>query len=221
MIDCTHHLEIIDCEQGSPEWFQARLGLVTASEFQTVMAKGKGGADSKTRRTYMLKLIGEILTGQPQERYSNHHMERGKVMEEEARSYYAFINDVEPIRVGFMKRGRVGCSPDSMISNDGMHEAKTKLPHLHIDVLLANELPPEHKAQCQGGLWVAEREWIDFQSYWPRLPPFIKRVYRDEAYIKTIEQAVKDFLEEMDGLILKLNGESLEDLLRKSVKPKH
>ena len=192
-------LEIIECEQGTAEWAMARIGVVTASEFDTVMAKGKN-SPSKTRATYMRKLIGEMLTGEPCENYTNHHMERGKIMEAEARDYYAFMTDQEPQLVGFIRKGRVGCSPDSLIGHDGMHEIKTKLPHLHLEVLLADELPSEHKAQCQGALWVAEREWIDFQSYWPKLPPFIKRVYRDEEYIKTLAQAVQDFIDEMDEL---------------------
>ena len=49
-------MKIIDCEQGSPEWFSARSGIPTASEFHTVMAKGKGGGESLTRKTYLLKL---------------------------------------------------------------------------------------------------------------------------------------------------------------------
>lgn len=199
-------LEIIDCTQGSDEWLKVRAGCVTASEFSTVMAKGKNGADSKTRRTYMLKLIGEIMTGEPCESYTNKHMERGKEMEAEARDYYAFMTDLEPVRVGFLKNGRIGCSPDSLIGNDGMHEIKTKLPHLHLDALLAGELPPEHKAQCQGGLWIAEREWLDFQSYWPKLPPFIKRVYRDEKYIADMSKAVNDFIAELDDLMAKITG---------------
>ena len=199
-------LEIIDCEQGSPEWFKVRAGCVTASEFSTVMAKGKNGTDSKTRRTYMLKLIGEIMTGEPCESYTNKHMERGKEMEAEARDYYAFMTDLEPVRVGFLKNGRIGCSPDSLIGDDGMHEIKTRLPHLHLEALLAGELPPEHKAQCQGGLWIAEREWIDFQSYWPKLPPFIKRVYRDEKYIADMSKAVNDFIAELDELMAKITG---------------
>jgi hypothetical protein len=194
------NLEIFDCEQGSPEWHQCRLGVVTSSEFHSVMAKDKGGGESKTRATYMRKLIGEIITGEVSEGYSNAHMERGKIMEAEARDYYAFMADVEPKRIGFLKRGRVGCSPDSFIGDDGLHEIKTKLPHLHIDVLLADELPPEHKAQCQGSLWVSGREWIDFQSYWPKLPAFIKRVYRDEVYIKSLSVAVDSFIAEMDEL---------------------
>lgn len=197
-------LQVFNCEQGSPEWFACRLGIPTASEFSTVMAKGQEGANSKTRRTYMLKLVGERLTGQPKYEYSNDHMERGKEMEAEARELYCMVMDVEPIRVGFLRRGDAGCSPDSLVGNDGMSEIKTKLPHLQLEVLLAGRLPAEHKHQTQGQLWIAEREWCDFVSYWPGLPPFIKRVHRDEEYIKTIAAAVRAFNEEMHELIEKV-----------------
>lgn len=199
-------MEIIDCIQGTPEWFRARAGIPTASEFSTVMASGRGGAESKTRKTYMLKLAGEILTGEPMDSYSNHHMERGKVMEDEARELYVFINDVEPVRVGFIKNGNKGCSPDSLIGEKGALEIKTALPHIQIETLLKDEFPPEHKAQCQGVLWVSEREWIDIVVYWPKLPPFIKRAYRDDVYIKTMETAVNAFCDELNSLVEKVRN---------------
>lgn len=204
-------LEVINCEQGSTEWWQARLSVVTASEFHCVRANGRGGGDSKTRRKYMLRLIAEAITGEPQETYSSAAMERGKMMEAEARNYYAFITDEEPKQVGFLKRGRVGCSPDSLVGDNGLHEIKCKEPHRHIEVLLAAELPSEHKAQCQGSLWVSGRDWIDFQSFWPKLPPFIKRVYRDEPYIALLEQAVKEFIQEMDDLTQRISARSAMD----------
>jgi hypothetical protein len=194
-------MQLIDCVQGTPEWFKVRSGIPTASEFATVMANGKAGAESKTRATYMRKLAGEIITGDPMEVYTNGHMERGKIMEEEAREYYAFLNDIEPERVGFVMNGRKGCSPDSFVTANGMMEVKTALPHILIDFLLKNEFPPEHKAQCQGGLWVCEREWIDLIVYWPKLPPLIKRAYRDEEYIKVMSQAVDKFNEELDKMV--------------------
>jgi hypothetical protein len=193
-------LQIFDCEQGSPEWYACRLGIPTASEFDTVQAKGKGGAESKTRRTYMLKLIGEQITGQPKYDYSNDHMERGKQMEAEARNLYAMVADVEPIKVGFMRRGDAGCSPDSLIGTNGISEIKTKLAHLQLEVLLSDRLPPEHVPQTQGQLWIAEREWCDFVSYWPGLPLFIKRVHRDEDYIRNLAAAVQAFNDEMQEL---------------------
>ncbi len=197
-------LQIFNCEQGTPEWYAARAGIPTASEFDTVMAKGKGGGESKTRRTYMLKLIGERLTKEPMWAYSNEHMERGKTMEAEARALYSMVSDLEPVQVGFLRRDDAGCSPDSLIGNDGMLEIKTKLPHLQLDCILYDELPAEHRAQCQGQRWIAQREWVDFVSYWPGLPLFTKRVSRDEEYIKRLAEAVRVFNAEMEETIAKV-----------------
>lgn len=191
-----------DIEQGTEAWLACRRGIPTASMFATVMAKGVGGkGDSKTRAEYMRKLAGEILTGDLMESYNNHHMERGKAMEDEARETYAFIHDVEPRRVGFIRNGSKGASPDSLIGENGGLEIKTVLPHIQIGRLLKGELPSEHKAQVQGSLWVAEREWWDFVSYWPKLPPLTVRVYRDDVYIKALSNAVDAFNEELAATV--------------------
>lgn len=190
-------IEVFNMPQGSEEWFVARRGIVTASEFGTLLMSGRGGGDSKTRRTYMLKLMGERLTGDPMYHYSNDHMERGHEHEPDARSLYAFQTDLEPQPVGFIKNGSVGCSPDSLVGDKGMLEIKSKLAHLHLDVLLGDAVPNEHMAQIQGQLWVAEREWCDFVSYCPKLPLFVKRVERDEAFIERIRKAVDLFEREL------------------------
>lgn len=203
-------MQVYDCEQNSPEWYACRLGIPTASMFATVMAKGKGGGDSLTRRTYLNKLAGEILTGKPMDNYVNGHMERGKEMEGEARNFYCFMNDVTPQRVGFVRNGQKGCSPDSFIDGSGMLEIKTKLPHLAIECLLRDEFPPEHKAQCQGALWVAEREWIDLCVYWPDIPLFVKRAARDDAYIADLSSAVDAFNSELADIVSKLKNYELK-----------
>lgn len=198
-------MQIVACDQNTPEWHAARLGIPTASEFHTVLAKGTDRkSPSVTRRAYLHKLAGEIITGEPMEGYTNAHMERGKVMEDEAREMYSFMVETRPERVGFIRNGNAGCSPDSIIGADGMLEIKTKLPHLLIDLLLKDEFPPEHKAQCQGQLWVAEREWIDIVVYWPRMPLFVKRAHRDEEYIATLAAAVDQFNSELTDLIEKV-----------------
>lgn len=190
-------LEIHDCEQGSERWYEVRRGIPTASMFATVLAKGRDGGASVTRRQYLLKLAGEILTGDLMESYTNEHMQRGKDMEDEAREAYAFIKDCAPRRIGFITNGPKGCSPDSLIDENGIVEIKTKLPHLLLEVLLKDEFPPEHKAQCQGALWIAEREWIDIAVYWPKLPLFVKRAHRDEDYIRKLALAVDAFNDEL------------------------
>lgn len=199
-----------DIIQGSPEWLAARAGIPTASMYSAVLANGKGGAPSKTRATYMLKLAGERLTGEPKDSFSNAHMERGHIHEPLAREAYGFLRDVEPEQVGFIRSGDTGASPDFLVGTDGMLEIKSKLAHLHLEVLLADRVPPEHAAQVQGQLWVAEREWSDFVSYWPKLELFVKRVYRDEGEIKRIAAGVDKFNTELNELVARFQTAAVE-----------
>jgi hypothetical protein len=205
-------IEVFDFEQGSPDWHRVRLGIPTASEFKSILAKGEG----KTRRTYMMKLLGERFTGEPADNFSNGHMERGKEMEDEARRLYAFMQEVDPVRVGFIRNGAKGSSPDSLIGESGGLEIKTKLAHLQLDVIEADKIPSEHVAQVQGHLWIAEREWWDFASYWPKLPLFVKRVTRDEPYIATLRSEVERFTDELDALTEKMvrRGATLSEAVR-------
>lgn len=194
-------LQIVECEQNSPQWFACRMGLPTASEFKTIIGIKKDAREKVTRQTYMMKLAGEILTGEPMASYSNPDMERGKIMEDEARDLYAFQNNVEPRRVGFIRNGNAGCSPDSLIGEDGGVEIKSALAHIQIDRLLKNELPPEHRAQVQGNLWIAERAWWDFVSYCPKLPLLVIRVRRDDEYIKMLSTAADEFNADLAELV--------------------
>jgi hypothetical protein len=191
-----------DLEQGSSEWFAARAGLPTASEFSTVQASGKGGGTSITRARYLRQLAGEILTGEPAPSgYSNDHMARGHEQEDDARRLFSLITDLEPIRVGFVREGRAGCSPDSLIGEDQGLEIKCAIPAVQIERLQLGRLPPEHVAQVQGSLWVTGRKQWHFVSYCPRLPPLIIRVERDEAYIAQLAKAVDAFNEELDSIV--------------------
>lgn len=197
-------MQIIDCDQGSEIWLRSRMGIPTASEFATVLANGRGGGASITRRTYMAKLAGEILIGEPMENYCNHHMERGIALEPEARDFYRFMTDAELTKIGFVVNGPKGCSPDSLIGDRGILEIKTALPHILIELLFKDEFPPAHKAQCQGALWIAEREFIDIAVYCPKCPLFVKRANRDEAYIAQLASAVDAFNAELDELVERL-----------------
>lgn len=195
-------LQIFNCDQGSEDWFASRAGIPTASEFSTILAKGRGGGESVTRRKYLYTLAAERIAGpSPFDRYSNSHTDRGHEYESEARDMYSLLTDNEVQQVGFMRRGDAGYSPDGLIGEAGLWEAKTKLYHLHIECLLKDEVPSEHIAQCQGGLWVSQREWLDFCSYSPGLPLFVKRVYRDETYIARLKVGVEQFNSELADLV--------------------
>lgn len=188
-----------ECPQGSPQWHATRAGVVTASKFDAVLAKGEG----KTRRTYLYELAGEIITGNVEEGYKNADMARGNAMEPEARSLFELVADAELQQIGFIKRGRIGGSPDSLIGDDGVLEIKTKKPALQIALLESGKFPSEHKAQVQGLLLVTDRRYCQFMSYWPGLPPFICRVERDEVYIKELGNELQAFIVDLDELVNK------------------
>lgn len=200
---------IIPCRQGTDEWFRARLAVPTASQFQCLLAQGRGGGESKTRRTYLLKLACEAVTGEPQEAFSNGDTERGHYYESDARDRYVMRTDAECEEVGFIvnRDGTAGGSPDSLVGRDGVLEIKTKRAHLLAEILLGDaKALEEHKAQCQGLLWVAEREWCDLVVYWPKMPLFVHRWHRDEAYIKRLAECVERFREDLDATVAQLRG---------------
>jgi hypothetical protein len=198
-------------EQGTAEWRMVRCGIPTASMFKTVLARGKGAAESLTRRKYMLQLAGERVTGELAETYSNGHMERGRMMEAEARAYYEMLTDSECQQVGFIRNGDKGASPDSLLGDAGLLEIKTCLPSILIEMLLKDQFPPEHKAQTQGQLWVAEREWVDLMVFWPNMPPLIKRAYRDADYISKLELEVSAFNYELAEVVERILSYGLKE----------
>lgn len=199
-------MHIVECEQNTPEWQAARLGLPTASEFAKLIGIKKDAKDKLTRATYMRRLAAEIITGEPAESFTNVHTERGHMLEPEARDLYALMHDVEPQRVGFIRNGRMGCSPDSLIGDDGILEIKTLLPELQVEAIERGEFPSKHVAQCQGALLVTGRRWIDIALYCPRLPLFVKRAYRDEKFIAELDNAVCDFNAELDLLVARIRA---------------
>lgn len=198
-------MNIFNCEQGTEEWRQCRAGIITASSMCHVLAKGEG----KTRMKYMYQLIGEVITGEPAEMYSNAHMERGHEMEPVARQLYSDKESVEIVQVGFIRNFKeypIGYSPDGLVLDKGLIEAKSRLPHIQAELLDKDEIPLTVKAQIQSGLWVSEREWLDYISYWPGMPLFVKRAYRDEKYIQNMESESKRFYEDMNNIINKIQS---------------
>ncbi len=199
---------ITDIEQGSDAWLAARLGIVTCSELSKLLVNGKGvagfGADALS---YMDTLIGERITEEAAELpFTTRSTERGHILEEKARELYVARQGGDMHQAAIILNHGVGYSPDFLVGKAGLGEIKTKLPKFQVGVLLAGEIPKEHVAQCQGGLWVSEREWIDFISYWPGMPMFIKRAYRDEAYISHVASRVRDFYEILEERMERVMG---------------
>lgn len=193
-------MQILDHEQGSESWHEARAGLITMSEVQALLVNGKDPSGfGSGALSYMHQLIGEQITGDPSGAFQgNHHTSRGHEMEIVARELYEQRTGNTVEQCGLIVNHGAGYSPDGLVGENGLVEIKSKLPKLQVEVLLAGEIPKEHMAQVQGGLWVSEREWLDFVSYWPGMPLFVKRAYRDESMIRTIAERVEAFYAELE-----------------------
>lgn len=199
---------ITEIEQGAPEWLALRLGIVTCSELDCLLVNGKGEAGFGVAAfTYMDQLIGERITGEAAEiPFQTKATIRGHEQEGVALGLYEAREEVSTTSVGIILNHGIGYSPDALVVENGLIEIKTKLPKFQVGVILSGEVPKEHVAQCQGGLWVSEREWIDFISYWPGMPLFVKRMYRDEALIRKISERVKTFYEILDERMNRVLG---------------
>lgn len=187
--------EIIECEQRSDDWIINRLGKITSTHFSDVLNKKTG------RKTYMMRVLAEIMTGEPQPGFKNAAMEWGMETEPRARDWYSKTMNVPITQIGFVHRGHLaGCSPDGYIGDDGMVEIKCPHPSTHAEYILANKLPAQYKAQVQGQLWITGREWCDFVSFDPRTidnPFWWVRVYPDIDYISELKEATAVFIEEL------------------------
>lgn len=198
-------MQVLDFEQGTPEWLEARAGIVTASRAKDLMAKGQG----KTRLAYMYQLIGEVMTGEPVQAFQgNAHTERGHEMEPVARDLYQQRTGLEVVQTGFIRNhedvGGAGYSPDGLIGDMGAIEIKSRLPHIQAELLDAGKLPRDAVLQMQFGLWVSDRDWCDYVSYWPGMPLFVHRVERDAKLIVDIKTELVAFYAEMNNKLAKL-----------------
>ena len=197
-------LEIV---QGSPDWFDARLGKVTASRVADVIARTKSGP-STSRMNYAAQLVAERLTGKVEKSFTNAAMEWGTNCEPDARAAYSFMHDVDVSEVGFVLHpsiGMTGASPDGLVGDDGLLEIKCPNTATHIATLLSGAVPAKYITQMQWQLSCTGRAYCDFASFDPRLPDrmqlFVKRVERDDALIAELEAEVITFLREVAATV--------------------
>ena len=198
--------------QGSQEWFDARLGKVTASRLADVLSVVKSG-ESASRKNYRVELICERLSGLKTESYTNIHMERGNELEPLARASYEAEKNVFVVETGFVNHPTIamsGASPDGLVWDDGLIEIKCPTVANHLDTYLSKKIPSKYYPQVQWQIACTNRKWCDFVSYCPaignNLSLFITRVNRDDKFIANAEKEVIKFLNEVEVLYQQLKG---------------
>lgn len=190
-------------EQGTPEWFAARAGKLTASRLQDAVAKTRNGW-AASRANLIAVLVTERLTGEPAATYSNAAMQWGTEQEPHARAEYEIRTGSLVDEVGFVDHPDIpmsGASPDGLVGGDGLIEIKCPNTATHIETLLGAPIPAKYRTQMQWQMACTGRQWCDFVSYDPRLPErmqlHIQRVERDDDRIGELEEAAAVFLAEV------------------------
>lgn len=194
-------------EQRSPEWFAQRLGKVTASRINDVLATLKNGNEAATRRAYRFQLALERLTGKQEQGFSSAAMQWGTDCEPLAVAAYEAQTGCIVTAAEFEQHPAIpmaGASPDGLLGANGLLEIKCPNSATHFEWMLAGQVPAEHQNQMLWQMACTGRAWCDFVSYDPRMPEYaallIKRLERDDARIEVITKGVSALLDEVQQL---------------------
>lgn len=198
--------------QGSQEWMEAHCGIPTASEFKNLVTKKMEIRPWSTEmpNTYLARKLAEAWGG-PLMQASAFVLEQGKILEEKAIPWYELEYEEKVRRVGFCTTddGRIGCSPDGLIGDDGGLESKSPLLQTHIKYLLSGKLPEDYVPQVHGSMLVTGRQWWRFMSYRRNFPKLVIQINRDDEIQETLGDALHGFLERFDrawAILLEKNG---------------
>lgn len=192
-------MKLITAEQRTPEWFAARLGKATASNFGNVLAAKTTAA----YRNYRVRLALERLTGKQEDVFQSDAMKQGTEREPLARIAYEALTGNLVEEVGFCLHDTLDCgaSPDGLIDAVRGLEIKCPTPGKHCEYLRAKAEPPEYTAQIQGCMWITDRTEWDFVSFCPEFPEnaqlIVRTIKRDDAYIEKLAAAVTSFMGEV------------------------
>lgn len=200
-------------EQRTPEWFAERLGKVTASCIYKVMVKLRDGKAGAERANYAAQLITERLTGNHAESFSNASMQWGTETEPRARAMYSLDTNEAVEEAGFVPHpviAMAGASPDGLVGEAGLVEIKCPNSATHIATLTGAPIDRKYVYQMQWQMACTGRDWCDFASFDPRLPPamqlHVTRVHRDEEQLILIEKEVTAFLSEVADTVSDLQA---------------
>lgn len=193
-----------ELEQGSDEWIQARAGIVTASTVGKLLTSTGRVASNDTSRTLIETLVAERITGRVEHMHPTRDMQRGTLLEPFARDAYETHHALVHM-TGFMVRDdwgyKIGYSPDGLVGDDGLLEIKSRKPRIHIKTIRDDRVPAANMAQLQAGLLVSGRQWIDYCSYSPGLPLYVRRIWPDDKWQSAILATTELFEDHAQSLI--------------------
>lgn len=217
-------------EQHSDEWYIARNGVLTASEFKLLITpKTFKPANNDKMRAHVYEIAAQRINGprldEIEGKYQSYEMVRGHEEEELARDLYReHFDEVE--EVGFITNDnlgfKLGYSPDGLVGDDGAIECKSRNPKFQVETAVRwtdeGEIPDDYKAQIHAAMLVADRSWIDLLSYSNGMHMLRMRVKRDPVIEEALIEAATNFEKSVAHVIERYHDASKRGIATKYVK---
>lgn len=196
-------------EQGSLEWKIMRLGVLTASKADKIVA----GKDTDGRATYMAELISDIVNCNSGDESNFKQTDWGKLYEPEARTALSAalgFADIKEIPLTYKDQSmRIAVSPDGVFGNVCC-EIKAPFDGTnHIKHAAFDKVKPEWQWQRQFQIFGTGCEKHIFCTYDPRVILGANNLHYTETYPDdkkqaTLRDAVPQFIADLDAALEKL-----------------
>lgn len=205
----------LDIEQGSPDWFEARRGVITATRAADLLDTTKAGKFTAARDTVICEIAMERLGGDGRAPIvGGATLQRGHDFEDEAAQLYAYETGRVTRKCGFLIHSdypQFGCSPDRLVGDDGMLEIKVPMCiKKMVSYLLEGAHATEYLHQITHQLYVSGREWVDITPYDNRAPEGLQMAIHTikkpdtwdeyEAKLMAADNAIEDMVERLGNL---------------------
>ena len=211
---------LFDIEQGSDEWYFARMGKATASNFSRIVTEAKGEWSAQAPK-YAREVAVQRLLDEETEARIGHlpAIERGKLMEPDAAEAYTRKTGLKTTKIGLVVSdcGTRACSPDLLwgdpnAPDKGLGGVEMKCPRAdtHLEYLENGGPGRSYIWQVLGSMLVAGFDSWDFWSYHPGLDGVLVRYLRrdHEKEIGLLDAALSRFESEVQRYveIMRANG---------------
>lgn len=187
-----------DIQQNTEEWHEIKIGKFSASTAADLLMDKKNAGYKKL----IDKIVEERITGKPSESKTfkgNEFTERGHELEPIAREDYEIRNFKEVDIIGVVELDEwTLCSPDGLIDDDGLYQAKCPIFNTQKGYLKSRKVPSNYYKQMQFELYVTGRKYNVFNSYHPDLSAFDVIIERDEEMITEIKKRLEEAKQEVE-----------------------
>lgn len=185
--------------QRTDDWYEARLGKVTASRVYDVCARTEKGEPYSKYQDYLMELALERITGIPTDTYTSKAMQWGIDTEPEAKEAYALqtMNEVQDI--GFVEHPIIenfGASPDGLLLDmfgkplNKAIEIKCPTSKTHLETLTTGKVNPQYIYQMATQLMCLGMKECVFMSFDPRFPAKLQIFLYDFELTAEMEEEI-------------------------------